>query len=712
MKNESIRKSINVDKPNYSPVWSFKQEDDGVLKLALYRGSTALDITGQTIKLGVLRADKTLVELEDQSYFKINKNELDITLKNNILAIAGIAECDLQLIDASGKMTTASFFINVNKKTTGSNNIEATNEIEALEKIKTDFKADVESMKNEFDTFKGAAIAEDKVTYFQNEINKTNEQLDNIINKISVSVIDFGAKGDGKTDDWEACQKAIDFVEGCGGGIVLFPPNRTFSLTKSLVIKGSNVTLNCYGALLLRVGSAGYHGDVITVYGLQNGLEYYGLDGDYSKRSVYSGTSKASENVFINGVETNFNVDGVGINGIGGFNCKNTIIKDCIVRNAPNFSFVALAEKDYSTEISFENCISINSNGHGYRANTYDVTSDTSTVTVNFKQCKELSSKGINHGSMTELVGRIVGLYLRGNSLGKRYIINIDDCDFENGVAHISDSGIVNVNNLKCKYYYRYRSGSNIGAYYQEENINNITLTGLISDIDKNALRIENFGGKASIKNVKHTLTDLSSPILAFYSVKELELDTTDMASIVIAVNGAIDKQNINLKNCKITGVNKATLSTGKNSTITIDGCVINFKDGFVYFVGSTDTFYRVINNSIYRSVSSDTYRTIRNCSKGFFENNTLFIESSAPNSETVAIPSSSVIVNKNVITQADGVAIVDYGGVSQGKPTEGYRLKGQYVYEQLPVVSGYLGYVCTSAGIPGVWKGFGVIET
>ena len=43
MKNESIRKVINVEKHNYSPVWTFKQEDDGVLKLELFKGSIPLD---------------------------------------------------------------------------------------------------------------------------------------------------------------------------------------------------------------------------------------------------------------------------------------------------------------------------------------------------------------------------------------------------------------------------------------------------------------------------------------------------------------------------------------------------------------------------------------------------------------------------------------------------------------------------------------------
>lgn len=188
MKNESIRKVINVEKHNYSPVWTFKQEDDGVLKLELFKGSIPLDLTGQTIKLGVIRANKTLVELEDQSCFKINNNELDITLKNNILSVAGIAECDLELIDKDGKMTTASFFININKKTIGSNSIQASNEISSLEKLKNDFKSDVEGMKEEYNSWKDTVLAENNVAKLQNEINGLGSQLDNKASKDEVDV--------------------------------------------------------------------------------------------------------------------------------------------------------------------------------------------------------------------------------------------------------------------------------------------------------------------------------------------------------------------------------------------------------------------------------------------------------------------------------------------------------------------------------------------
>lgn len=58
---------------------------------------------------------------------------------------------------------------------------------------------------------------------------------------LNVNVSDFGAKGDGITNDRESIQKAIDYVYSQGGGEVRFCPGVTY-LTSGIVIK-SNVTL-------------------------------------------------------------------------------------------------------------------------------------------------------------------------------------------------------------------------------------------------------------------------------------------------------------------------------------------------------------------------------------------------------------------------------------------------------------------------------------
>ena len=76
MKNNVNRKNINVDKQNIIPLWNFKQEDDAILKLALYKGAIPFDITGQTIVLGAKRPNNTVVEQTDG--VTINGNEIDI----------------------------------------------------------------------------------------------------------------------------------------------------------------------------------------------------------------------------------------------------------------------------------------------------------------------------------------------------------------------------------------------------------------------------------------------------------------------------------------------------------------------------------------------------------------------------------------------------------------------------------------------------------
>ena len=87
--------------------------------------------------------------------------------------------------------------------------------------------------------------------YLNSEIEKTNTHLSKIrANHLTVSVKDFGAKGDGVTDDRLAIQTAIDSLSGTGG-VVYFPPTHSSYLLKSkhdskdccLYVGSSNIRL-------------------------------------------------------------------------------------------------------------------------------------------------------------------------------------------------------------------------------------------------------------------------------------------------------------------------------------------------------------------------------------------------------------------------------------------------------------------------------------
>lgn len=170
MKNESIRKVINVDKPNYAPLFEFKELDNAVIRLSLFKDSVEFDITGQTVKLGA----KTSKGLKEQSEgFTINKNNLDIDLKNSIL-VPGAVEIDLELKDVSGAMTTASFFITVKSKVLNNKAVESTNEFDTFTKT-------VAKVEEDYKGLRRIIIDENQAANLQDQVNQTNAHLDNII---------------------------------------------------------------------------------------------------------------------------------------------------------------------------------------------------------------------------------------------------------------------------------------------------------------------------------------------------------------------------------------------------------------------------------------------------------------------------------------------------------------------------------------------------
>ncbi len=139
MKDIQPTKIIDVSKDNITPIATFKEGNTGVLILELFKDGKEFDITGQTVTLGANRPNKTIVEQIDG--FIKNKNLLTINLKNNVISIPGIVGLELNLEDSEGEMTTSNFYIKVNKKILGEDNINASDEISSLKQLKIDLTA-------------------------------------------------------------------------------------------------------------------------------------------------------------------------------------------------------------------------------------------------------------------------------------------------------------------------------------------------------------------------------------------------------------------------------------------------------------------------------------------------------------------------------------------------------------------------------------------
>lgn len=87
-------------------------------------------------------------------------------------------------------------------------------------------------------------------------VPKLNSLIRSVSNRTSVSVKDFGAVGDGVTDDYTAIMAAIAFVGAAGGGSIFFPPG-TYLTSNQILVAYDNVTIRgVRGATILKAKDA------------------------------------------------------------------------------------------------------------------------------------------------------------------------------------------------------------------------------------------------------------------------------------------------------------------------------------------------------------------------------------------------------------------------------------------------------------------------
>lgn len=205
------------------------------------------------------------------------------------------------------------------------------------------------------------------------------------------NVLDFGAKGDGVTDDTAAIQQAIDAAAAAGGGQVYVPPG-TFIVSGGeepsdgcLMLK-SNVYMygDGMGVSNIKVADGSdtkITGIIRSAYGEEThdfGLSNLTLDGN---RDNTTGKIDGWFNGYIPGKEgydSNVTLDGVEIKDCSGYGFDpheqtvNMVIKNSVSHGNGLDGFVA----DFLSDSIFENNVAYDNDRHGFNVvtSTHDFT--------------------------------------------------------------------------------------------------------------------------------------------------------------------------------------------------------------------------------------------------------------------------------------------------------------------------------------------------
>ena len=253
-----------------------------------------------------------------------------------------------------------------------------------------------------------------------------------------INVEDFGAIGDGKTDDTLAIQKAIKYAFDNGVKRLIFQP-KTYLLNKkngqnTIVIYGENLTLVGRGATFIKSSeTGGYWGDAFLVAGLVPNYTYPIFN-------KYAGLAmKPARNIVISDMTIKHTTQVENMNCIGITHVNGLTLKNVTCENAPQTSFAIISyynvrvdETPAAINVTLDRTQSIGSRKHAYRvisyADGYEPHQQILDVTI-----KNCTSKGVREAESNEknkeTLGHKINLWYRPAYYSAK--LKVNNCNFD-----------------------------------------------------------------------------------------------------------------------------------------------------------------------------------------------------------------------------------------------------------------------------------------
>ena len=152
--------TINV---NNNIVANVKQLDSAIFNITITENNQLKDLTNQTLKLFVKKADGSILVQTDNISITDSKNgKISININNSIFASAGIVIAEIDIDGDDGDIATATFSFNVYEKIGDNEAVKANVDIDLFKQI-TDLMAqatkEINDYKSFFDSFTTAGVS-------------------------------------------------------------------------------------------------------------------------------------------------------------------------------------------------------------------------------------------------------------------------------------------------------------------------------------------------------------------------------------------------------------------------------------------------------------------------------------------------------------------------------------------------------------------------